>query len=74
MVKNVETALIECRQTKPAYQVLKKEIEKQKNLLFGVKFEKIPRIGLVENDYAFEILLRTHTYKLHFCLINYDKN
>ena len=44
--------------TKSAYQVLKKEIEMQKNLLFGVKFEKIPRIGNVEIDYEFEGLLR----------------
>ncbi len=36
-------------------------VEKQKNLLFEVKFEQIPRIGNVEVDYAFEILLRTNT-------------
>ncbi len=47
--------------TKSACQVLKKEIEKQKNLFFGVKFEKIPRIRNVESDYAFEILLRNNT-------------
>ena len=46
---------------KSAYQVLKKEIENQKNLLIGVKFEVIPRIGNVGNDYAFEILLRINT-------------
>jgi hypothetical protein len=33
----------------------------------GVKFEQIPRIGNVESDYAFEILLRTYTLKLRFC-------
>ncbi len=47
--------------TKSAYQVLKKEIEKQKNLFFGVEFEQIPRIGNVEKAYAFEVLPRTHT-------------
>ena len=36
--------------TKSAYQVLKKEIEKQKNLFFGVKFEQIPRIENVEDQ------------------------
>ncbi|GGD72758.1 hypothetical protein GCM10011514_41060 [Emticicia aquatilis] len=45
---------------KSAYQVLKKENEKQKNLVFGVKFEKIPRIENVGGNYAFEILLRIH--------------
>ena len=34
--------------TKSAYQVLKKKNEKQKNLIFGVKFKQIPRIGNVE--------------------------
>ncbi|AFK04530.1 hypothetical protein Emtol_3401 [Emticicia oligotrophica DSM 17448] len=47
--------------TKSAYQVLKKENEKQKNLLFGVNFEQIPRIGNVEVDYAFEILPRINS-------------
>ncbi len=37
--KSIEIALIESRQTKSAYQVLKKENEKQKNLFFGGKFE-----------------------------------
>jgi hypothetical protein len=46
--------------TKSAYQVLKKENEKQKNLFFGVKFEQIPRIRNVENAYAFDFLSRTH--------------
>lgn len=44
--------------TKFAYQVLKKEIDMQMILLFEMKFEWIPRIENVENDYAFEILLR----------------
>ncbi|HAK79273.1 MAG TPA: hypothetical protein DCM71_20800 [Runella sp.] len=59
--KSVETALPNCPQTKSAYQVLKKEIEKQKNLFFGVKFEQIPRIKNVGDNYVFEILLRTYT-------------
>ena len=49
--------------TKSAYQVLKKEIEKQKNLLFGVNFEQIPRIKNVGENYAFELLLRIHAWK-----------
>ncbi len=61
IVKSVETALPKCRKAKSAYQVLKKEIEKQKNLLFRVKFEQIPRIKNVDVNYAFKILLRTHT-------------
>jgi len=51
--------------TKFAYQVLKKEIEKQKILFLGVKFEQIPRIKNVESDYEFEGLLKTYTYKFH---------
>ncbi len=47
--------------TKSPHQVLKKENEKQKNLLFGVKFERVPRISNVENAFAFESLLRTNT-------------
>jgi hypothetical protein len=39
---------------KSAYQVLKKEIEKQKNLFFGAKFEQIPRIGIVGRAFAFD--------------------
>ncbi len=46
---------------KYAYQVLKKEIEKQKNLYFRVKFEQIPRITNVDENYAFDILLRANT-------------
>jgi len=41
-----------------AYQVLKKENEKQRNLFFGVKFEQMPRILSVENDYAFDVIKR----------------
>ncbi len=37
-----------------------KEIEKQKNLFFGVKFEQISRILNVGGNYAFDNLLRTH--------------
>ena len=40
MKKIVETALPKCRQTKSAYQVLKKEIEKQVNLFFGTKLSE----------------------------------
>ncbi|GGD73007.1 hypothetical protein GCM10011514_41340 [Emticicia aquatilis] len=43
---------------KSAYQVLKKEMEKQKNLFVEVKFEQIPRIKNVDDNYAFDILLR----------------
>jgi hypothetical protein len=42
-------------------QVLKKESEKQKNLLIGVNFEKLPRIKNVGENYAFESLRRTYT-------------
>ena len=52
--------------TKSAHQVLKKEIEKQKNLFFWVKFELIPRILNVGGNFALGILLRTYTWKLRF--------
>lgn len=48
-------------QAKSAYQVLKKENEKQKKLFVGVKFEKIPRIRNVESDFAFGGLLKSYT-------------
>ena len=41
--------------TQSAYQVLKKEVEKQKNLLIGVKFEQIPRILSVDRAYTLEL-------------------
>jgi hypothetical protein len=50
--------------TKSAYQVLKKENEKQKNLFFGVKFEGIPRIKNVEGNLAW-IGIKVITKDLH---------
>jgi hypothetical protein len=46
--------------TKFPFQVLKKEIEMQKKLFFGVKFEQIPRTRNVGNAYVFESLLRIY--------------
>jgi len=47
-------------------QVQKKEVEKQKNLFFGVKFERIPRIKNVDENYVFGILLRTDDLSFAF--------